>query len=298
MPILIRLIKNLSEAQAVWRALSPGLTIYDDWDFRKTFYDRDPQEIFFYAAYDDTEPVGLLPLEYYPALDYLDFFGGEFMDSNRCFTKTGREDIIPEIYKSISRKAALFDIIGDDIFTRSMDVEDYNYILRLEGLADFDAHLERSFDAHRRKNFRRDKRIFGERYPGLSLHYGRAADLDPLFELNIKRHGDESYISLGAIREGVRALAAGDQRVKIMSLEIDGQVEGVYFGMLQGGVFHSLIVGSNSEKYPGIGNYMQIEFINWAIRIGAKVFDAGLGDCGWKERWHFEKEPQYEWSNF
>jgi CelD/BcsL family acetyltransferase involved in cellulose biosynthesis len=310
----IELIRDLASAEKIWKYLSPNEIIFDEWDFRYAFYKHDPQEIFFYAGYENNEPISLLPLEYFPELEYLDFFGGEFMDSSRCFIKEGREKIIPEMYKAIGHKAALFDIIGEDDFTRSFAIDDYSYYLPLDGIPDFNGHLEKSFSSKRRKNFRYLMRDFENNCPGLELqrispnqktallHANGSENINDilsrLFELNISRHLEESYLSIPAIQKGVRDIANSEFDIKILSARINGIIEGVYFGVIYNGTFYSLLVGSNNSAYPGLGNYMQIQFIDWAIELGAKKFDAGLGDCGWKINWHFEREPQFEWSNY
>jgi CelD/BcsL family acetyltransferase involved in cellulose biosynthesis len=295
----IRIIQDIIEAEKIWKSLSPNGTIYDVWDFRYAFHKNNPQEIFFFTAFESGEPVGLLGLEYNPELRYLEFFGGEFMDSNRCFIKQGYENLIPDLYRSISRKAALFDIVGDDDFTKSLVIEDYNYVLPLEGLENFDGHLERSFSSHRRKNFRRDFRIFEDNNPGLSCVSDENFEaLEALFRLNIKRHGkDESYLSSPALRSGLCDLREKFD-ININSVKINNQRVAVGFGILYKSCFFFLLSGSDNAGFPGSGNYLQKEAFNLAFKLGAKKFDAGLGDCGWKERWHFEKEPQYEWSNF
>ena len=53
--ISIREIRDLKEAEALWRSLSPGETIFDEWEFRFCFYKYTPLPLCFLAAYEQND---------------------------------------------------------------------------------------------------------------------------------------------------------------------------------------------------------------------------------------------------
>jgi hypothetical protein len=47
-------------------------------------------------------------------------------------------------------------------------------------------------------------------------------------------------------------------------------------------------------KFPECGNYLNRLNLERAIDLKTRIFNVGLGDCGWKKRWAFATVPQYK----
>jgi CelD/BcsL family acetyltransferase involved in cellulose biosynthesis len=83
-----------------------------------------------------------------------------------------------------------------------------------------------------------------------------------------------------------------DWRIAVVT--VGGQRAGVSLSVLYNNHWHYMITGVNFKNWPGLGKYLVKANMEEAMSLGADIFDAGLGDCGWKHIWHFDKIPQYE----
>jgi hypothetical protein len=72
-------VQDIDKAKELWELFSPKQTIYDDWDFRFTFYKYYQPKIFFYVGYLNDDPIGVFPLQqennhdFFPVLCYMPF---------------------------------------------------------------------------------------------------------------------------------------------------------------------------------------------------------------------------------
>ena len=110
MSLSFKVIKDLSQAKAIWQQLSPQKTLWDDWDFSYCFYKYYNWELFFYTGYLDGQIVGVLPLQYNPEKKFLEFFGGNYMEENKILVKKDCQQFIPDFYKQVDKEAELDDI--------------------------------------------------------------------------------------------------------------------------------------------------------------------------------------------
>lgn len=292
----IRQIKDLKEAEKLWRALSPQKTIFDDWDFRYTFYKYDPHPILFLAAYENKELIGLLPLQLHPKHGY-EFFDEYNCEENSPFVKTGREEIIPRLYEAIPGKAKIYDISGEDEFTKKLELEDYSYYLPLKGLKNFTDFLNQRLSSKRRKSL--EKEIVAAAGYDLEVEVFKTDDvqksvgaLEALLEFNTNNFKEESYL-LKEDQAPWYDLIKLPFNFRWLTIKIEGKTQGVALSVIYNNDWHYLITGVNFREFPGLGKLMVKEAIEVAIKEGANIFDAGLGDCGWKHLWHFDKKPQY-----
>ena len=153
--IEIKIISDLEEAKKLWNLLSPEETIYDLWAFRYCFYKYENYSLSFITAYDNNEPVALLPLQYNEKDKCLECFAEEFMEESRPFFKYGYEYLISELYNKIERTAKLYDITENsetDEFTKAMPLEDYKYFLPLENYKGFSDFLNDRMNAKRKRS--------------------------------------------------------------------------------------------------------------------------------------------------
>ncbi len=293
--MIIRKVTDLKEAESLWRALTPNATIFDEWDFRYSFYKHKPYPISFLAAEEEggsgrREAVGLLPLEYNESWGGWEFFAEEHCEESRPFIKAGREDIIPKLYEAASGLVKCDDISGDDEFTRSLPIEDYIYVLPLAGLNSWEDYLKARLSPKKQRNFRSDFRKVEAASP--KIFYGRQADIDFLFKLNAAQFND-SYLQFKEDRDGWRDLLSLPFSWQIVGIEVSGSVQAASLSVLYKDNYLYLINGANKTAVPGLGKYLNKINLERAMELGAKHWDAGLGDCQWKEAWHLDKIPQY-----
>jgi len=301
----IRVVTDLKMAETLWREISPRRVIFDDWDFRYGFYKYEPYPLYFKAAYEISpdragqakeELVALMPL-----VDYDDYGHGfiaeEPCEENRVFIKPGREDVIKLMYESVSQeKIQFYDISGEDEFTVKLPIEDYKYVLPLAGFKDFTDFMSSRLSPKRRHSLEKELATIDKLKPEIVLNDW--TDLDNLFKLNVDSFAGESYLSKEEERRPWRELIKLPFDWRLISLRLGGQTIAVSFSVLYNGYYHYLITGVDFQNYPGLGKYLNKINIEEAIKANARYFDAGLGDCGWKNLWHFDAIAQYEYVNF
>lgn len=295
----IRVVTELHEAERLWREISPRRVIFDDWDFRYGFYKYEPYPLYFRAAYevnkDQEELVGLMPLVDYPEYGH-GFIAEEPCEENRVFFKPGHETIVRQLYESLEGKIQFYDISGEDEFTRSLPLEDHKYVLPLTGFKNFSDFAQARLSPKRRKSLEKEIAAIEKLKP--EIVFNDFADLSNLFKLNIKSFAGESYLAKEEERKPWQELMKTSFDWRLISLRLNGQTIAVSLSVFYSDYWHYLITGVDFESYPGLGKYLNKVSIEEAIRAGANYFDAGLGDCGWKNLWHFDMIPQYEFVNF
>lgn len=293
--IEIRTVSDLASAEKLWRLLSPRETIFDEWDFRFAFYKYDPYPLGFLAAYEikasgEEEAVALMPLEKHPEHGW-EFFAEDPGEENKPFVRTGYEGVIPDLYAAIPAPAKCFDISGTDEFTVKLPLEDYKYILPLETLKSWDDYLEKRLSPKKRRVLRADLRKVEAEEP--QAFWGRQEDLGHLFALNQANFSD-SYLQTEAERGAWSDLLRLPYDWQISGLEINGRVVAAALAVFYNHHYIYLINGAASQAVSGLGKYLNKVNLERALSLGADYWDAGLGDCNWKEFWHLYRVPQYK----
>lgn len=286
----IKCISNIEEAKKIWQKLSPNKNIYDDWDFRYCFYKYFNYPLRFYAGYDNGELVGLLALQYNSGLKTLEFFGGSFMEDNHVFIKPGYEEYIPQFYNSIKEPARLEDIIGEDSFTKSLDILEYKYVADISKMKNADDYLVKKFGAKSRNGLRKKIKSIEKMNPEIVIN--DYSDIDALMDLNKKAFGKESSFFKPFRNEIYHDLFNLNLDIHTLSFVINGKKEAISLAIKYKNSYVYINAGTNKNDVSNLGAYVILKNIEKAIQTGAKFFDAGLEDLGWKERWHLDKIPQ------
>lgn len=299
--IEIRVVTDLNQAASLWQEISPRRVIFDDWLFRYGFFKYEPYPLCFRAAYEILDGkeklVGLMPLVEYPEYGH-GFIAEEPCEENRVFIKPGYDFVIKELYESLSKdeKTQFYDISGEDAYTKSLALEDYKYVLPLVGFDNFGDFMSARLSSKRRRSLEKELQAVADLKPVVVSN--DFVDLDRLFELNVGSFIGESYLIKEEDRLPWRDLIKEPFNWQLTSLRIGGRTVAVSLAVLYNGYWHYLLTGVDFKTYPGLGKYLNKVNIEMAIAAGANYFDAGLGDCGWKNLWHFDQIPQYEYLNF
>ncbi len=284
----IREVNDLKSAEVLWRALSPKKTIFDEWDFRYCFYKYEPMEICFLAAYDDSNLVGLMPLEKHTKHGF-EFFAEDPSEESRPFVKVGYEKIIPGLYDAIPGPAKCYDITGSDEFTVKLELEDYKYILPLENINNFEDYLKNRLSAKKQRNLRAEFRKIEDLNPEIIVD--DFSGIEEVFKLNSSRFPD-SYLQSEAERLAWGDLLKLPYDWHLISIKIDNKIVAASLSVMYNNIYFYLINGADIN-IPNLGKYLNKINLERAIEFKAESWDAGLGDCNWKEAWHLDKIPQY-----
>lgn len=299
--IEIRVVTDLKTAASLWQEISPRRVIFDDWNFRYGFFKYEPYPLCFRAAYEISEGreelVALMPLVEYPEYGH-GFISEEPCEENRVFVKAGYEEAIKLLYESLNKteKTQFYDISGEDEYTKSLTLEDYKYVLPLAGFNSFSDFMIARLSPKRRHSLEKELAAIEALNP--EIIDNDFNDLDILFALNVGSFADESYLTKEAERKPWRELIKEPFDWHLTSLRLEGKTVAVSLAVLYNGYWHYLLTGVDFKTYPGLGKFLNKTNIEKAIGAGAEYFDAGLGDCGWKNLWHFDQIPQYEYLNF
>jgi len=293
----LKIITNLNDTKKFWELFSPKKNIYDDWDFRYSYYRFFQYPLFFYILFAADAPVGLLPLQYNTNLKLLEFFGGSYMEDNMIFTIT-KSDQKSKFYKkyileNILKKARykiILDFMKEDIEGFPFQISDYKYELPLQNISNIDDYLRKYWKSKSRSNLKSQiKKLYQQ---NLIITYNNFSDLQYMFELNIKRFGKESTLLLphrmDFFKEVIKKFHAN-----LITISINKKIEAVGLSVIYNKIYTGLNSGTN-RSINGLGKFLSLQKIEQAISLGAILYDSRAGDLGWKEAFHFVKRPQYK----
>jgi CelD/BcsL family acetyltransferase involved in cellulose biosynthesis len=294
---IIGVVNDVVTAKKLWQELSPAETIYDDFEFRETFRKYYGSQFFFYTASVDGKIVGLLPLQTVEDGSALEFFGGDYMEDNRVFTKPGFEYCIPELYQHLDRPAHLDFIRGIDAYTQTFPIVDYKYVLPLQQFATIDDYVAYAYEGKAWRDFNRKLRNVEN--SGITVAYDQYEDVDFLFKTNIEHYKDSAIPSMFArpYRQDIfRELVTGTYenfKGRLMTFRVNNEIVAVAMALVYKNVYESVNSGIGENAPKNCREYVQLQKIADAKKMGCTLFDAFVRDYGWKEKWKLEKIPQY-----
>lgn len=292
MNLRIQCFHDLETAEKLWNLLTPRKTIHDMWDVRYSLYKPHGYDLFFYTAFDDEEVVGLLPLQWNSSTQCLEFFGAGYTENNQIFVKSGYQSCREILYRSIDKTAHLEYIVGDDDFTQQLSVLEQQYYLPLERLNSLEDYLTTYFTSESRGKMRRKMRHIEKEK--VEITKNNISDIEQLFQFNISNFNDRSTFNFKGRKEAIRTLLTLPYSIYLLRFDVNGQPWGVSLSIEYGGVYEYINLGVHPEAHKDMRAYIHLKNIETAILSGAKEFDAGCADCGWKELFHLDKRPQRE----
>lgn len=290
----IEIVQDVEEARKLWVKWSPGRSLYDDWDFRSCFNQYFNYPIHFLVGYNDDIQVGILPLQFNSEKKYLEAFGGSYMRNLCVYTKNEYRAFIPEFYKSINSRAKIVDIDSCDV-NPTLLFHDFNYTINLSEIKSIDGYLNKFLKSKERTNIKRRFKLMDSK--GLFLKKNKAEDLKKLFELNKKNFKDASTFHFPFREKIFFNLFKKNFGNELNSFYFKDDLVCVSFAIFYKKIFYYINLGVEKDIYPHAWSFITLFNIKRSIELGATLFDAGMGDFGWKEKWGFEKKPQYEFNN-
>ncbi len=295
----IEIIDDINQGKKIWEKLSPKNSLYDEWDFRFCFYKQKAFPIKFFVGKYKNEIVGLLPLQLNTEKNYLEFFSEDDTDENKIFIRSGFENYIPQFYKAVNEKAFFHNLKGDNDFIKQQQVDHYIYTLSLDkDIKNYTDFIKKFFNGsgkHRRK-IERELRKISEN--NIEIIKNNFRDIEIFFKYKIKHFGADTCFNDPIERQNLIDLLKLKYDFYMFTYVINRTKVGISLSVLFKKKYMLLQSASDQELFPSIVKYIFMNNIDEAIRLNAKVFDMSRGGENWKERWNFEKIPQYSFKNY
>ncbi|MBU1445762.1 GNAT family N-acetyltransferase [Patescibacteria group bacterium] len=243
-------------------------------------------------GFDKGVQVGILPLQYNEKSQAYEFFGGGYMEKNGVLIEDKYSNCIPQFYNFIDKHCNLNDIDGNDPFTQNFEFEEYKYTYNLLDISNIDELIAAKFKSKSKANLiKKIKQVEAKKPVVIENNF---QDLNLLMELNKKNFGQDSSFNF-PFREKIFADLLNlklDFRMK--TFLIQDQKASVSLSVKYGDTYTYMNAGTNKVDHPNLGTYVIWENIKQAINDKVEIFDAGVEDLGWKERWHLDRTPLYK----
>jgi hypothetical protein len=197
-----------------------------------------------------------------------------------------------EFYAQIQEPADLELISGLDKFSEGLPLQDYKYVLPLEKYKNIDEYMTDIFSGSNLKKVRSHFRQIEEQK--VEILRNNFADIELLFQYNMERFGADSSYHYPGRKEIFRDLLKTSLDTHLLTFVINGVKEAVALTFFHNGVHKRISAGIKKGDWTHIISYINLKEIEYAISLGAKESDAAMGDYGWKEKWGFQKVPEYK----
>jgi len=297
-----KVIRDIDLAKEIWNVLSPHEVIDDEWDFRYAFMKNLHFTPHFIVGLDGDEPVGLLPLQYNAdfglkppyaprVAGFFEFFGGDDSDDNTIFLKPGYEGSEDQFLSQIDRPAVLAPLSETYAQQKGATFYESKYLLDLQGFNNYFDYIEARWEGESRKTIKKQMRRIEKNYQVETVH-NHFSDVERMFDLNLKRFGNNSSFIYPYRQQIFRDLITLFD-VQLISLTINGVVEGVSYGIVYKDRYIGMNAGVNND-IRDVGKLLVLLQIDRAISLGCRFYDGGKGSGEWKEEFKFEKSPQYQ----
>ncbi|MEK6942461.1 MAG: GNAT family N-acetyltransferase [Nanoarchaeota archaeon] len=287
----LKVYRGINDCARLWNHFTPNQHMFDSWDYRACFYDRQEAKPHFIVGRDKRKIVGVIPLAYSKKDNDYSYFGGWFPERNAFFfnDKSKLGNLLNEcpdktLIEGIDPKEAKYYNFSEDQYTYYIDLAKYGY--------NFEKYFN-SFEKKKQKNFRSDLK----KIPKYKVYYNRTRDFKRLVQLNIKQFEDDSVYKREWLKRGVKKMILAAQKkrtLQMISVEVNGKVEAVDVGFKHKNWYHVLTGSANNQKIPNIGKLMVVLDIQNAIAKKVRYVDF-LSSCDhWKKQWGFDKQMLFK----
>jgi len=295
----IEVISNINSCFKLWQEFSPRKTLFDVWEFRLAFYEAYKYKPCFLLLKNQSEQLALLPLWYEDDKMRYSWFGGDWQEEVRFFTKHPK--YIPFLLSSAPSPLLLNAISQDSAEPLKrkirLEVDEPKYVLALDEFEDHKDYLM-AIKKKTRHNLRRNRREIQRQNPRIVIN--NFSDFDHLVRLSKERFKQKSEETdwedprrVEAFRQVIR-LAGKSYNVRMISVLIEGEIAGVDLIALFNGCYYTLRCGYNVKDYPGIGSFINLFEIDDAIRLGTKKIDFLQDSYEWKHKF-FRTVPLFKY---
>lgn len=287
---------NLDNCQKLWKEFSPQSHLFDLWEYRLCFYKGYSYQPYFIVGLDLGKPAGILPLWFEKKGSFYTFFGGTFPEPNNFFIEDKSK--ISNFVEQCPRYTALYYIEESETTYYPFREGEPKFYLEMRKYNNDINQFISSFSKKHRKNLRYELRQFEKR--GYSTRYNHLEDFEKMIALNQKRFKKSSDFNeqeMVVSMKELMYLAYHQNKLNMISLIINGQVEAVELAVIHNNCYYVLCGGRNLE-IENIGKLMIVEHIKRALSRNISKLDFLSSESGWKKLWHLETEKLFEFSNY
>jgi hypothetical protein len=292
--ISVEIISDIKSCHDLWEEFSPKKVLFDTWEFRFAFYKGYEYEPYFILLKKDFENVALLPL-WYDLKGYYVWFGSDWQEETTFFTRDKKYIPFllslapsPLLLNAIPKKA-IERLKGKIDFTK----DDSKYVLSLEGYKTHEDYLM-ALTKNSRHALRKDRRRIERQNPKIT--FDNFSDLKKLIKLAQERFNargeDVDWKDKRRIEtfKQIIKLAGKSYVSRMITITIGGKPAGVDLVCLYNNTYYAVKCGYNVDKFPGIGNFMNIIEIDDAIKLGMEKVDFLQNNYNWKSQYFEEVE--------
>lgn len=294
---MIRTETDKEECRKLWDMFSPQQDAWDDWDMMFAFHDEEQHRFHFLLHLSgDGQPDGLLPLVCDAKQNRYMLMGGSYPDGRVLWL---RDRDFPEFFEQFPERTVLFDLkesCVDGLLELHPQFEGYfserdtrYHLVPAEFEFDFYKHLD-TFSADKKQKFLYDLRNIRKREP--VLHWGEQNEADLFIELVNRNFGAESDYAdaenAAELRRVIDELQRSN-RLKTLTISIDGARQAVSMSLLHGNKMIALYAASNND-YNNLGKLLNVETIQEACRLRVDEISYMTG-MQWKAHWKMKSEP-------
>jgi len=295
----IEVISDIDSCFKLWEEFSPQKTLFDVWEFRLAFHNAYKYEPYYLLLKSQYEHLALLPLWYEDDKKRYSWFGGDWQEEVRLFTKHPR--YIPLLLSSAPSPLLLNAISQDSakLLKRRIrfEVDGPKYVLALREFASHEDYL-RTVRKKTRQNLRRNRNKIEKRNPSVVID--NFPDFEHLVRLSKERFSQkrqetdwEDPRRVEAFRQVINQ-AGKSYNIRMISIMIDNEIAGVDLIAMFNECYYTLRCGYNVKDFPGIGSYINLLEIDDAIRLGMKRIDFLQDSYEWKDKF-FPAVPLFKY---
>jgi len=282
------IISDIGSCFELWEKFSPRKTLFDVWEFRLAFYKAYKYKPYFMLLRNRSEELALLPLWYEDDKTRYCWFGGDWQEEVRFFSRHPR--YVP-VLLSLAPSPLLLNAITEDA-TRHLkrkvrfEEDEPKYVLALRKFRNHEDYLA-TIRKKPRQNLRRNRKRIEAQNPRVVID--NFPDFEHLVRLSKERFKQKSEETdwkdtrrIEAFRQVIR-LAGESFKTRMITVLVDRKVAGVDLIALFDKCYYTLRCGYNVRDFPGIGSFFSLLEIDDAIGLRMRKIDFLQESYEWKD---------------
>ncbi|MEI8229555.1 MAG: hypothetical protein WCG83_00270 [Candidatus Peregrinibacteria bacterium] len=268
MPSFPSIESNIDYCRALWDEFSPRRSLYELWEFRMPFY-----EVYGFApAFVVLPDKGMVPLWFHPEQKRYLWFGDtgdefNWQEDNAFWVRESCD--IEELLSHLPRPCLLnscAELLRHQIGERAvLTSQNSKSVLSLSAIGSVDDYLM-TLPKKLRSNVRHDQRVITAQSPIISENH--LEDLDAMIGWNRAKFTDSPWHDekmLACLRKLVDPTRPKPYKVHVLSVRIGGVLAAVDCAFSWNSIFYPLFCGSDVQRFPGIGHFMNLLDIQFAL---------------------------------
>ena len=191
----LKVYRGINDCARLWNHFTPNQHMFDSWDYRACFYDRQGGKAAFHRLARQEKDCRRHTACIFKKDNDYSYFGGWFPERNAFFfnDKSKLGNLLNEcpdktLIEGIDPKEAKYYNFSEDQYTYYIDLAKYGY--------NFEKYFN-SFEKKKQKNFRSDLK----KIRNIKVYYNRTRDFKRLVQLNIKQFEDDSVYKREWLKE-------------------------------------------------------------------------------------------------